>query len=197
MSTRSLICMEVDDNKFATIYCHSDGYLMHNGALLVDCYQDRKKVEELIALGDISLLQENVKPDPKTEHSFEYGKRQEGVVVAYHRDRGEDLCENRIWDLVNIVNNPMTEYVYMYGKDNKWRYLDSPFNKINNYNVKIKKMEDIKKIKFVKDGLKQEYAALGFPRPEGYYGYFNDAAIEQLKEEYVQKQKKKTSQEEM
>ena len=48
MSTRSYICMEVGDNQYKTIYCHSDGYLSNNGALLLKYYSDRKTVERLV-----------------------------------------------------------------------------------------------------------------------------------------------------
>ena len=36
MSTRSYIAKQIGDNQFHTIYCHSDGYLTHNGAMLLD-----------------------------------------------------------------------------------------------------------------------------------------------------------------
>ena len=49
--------------------------------------QDPGKIRELIALGDISSLAASVKP-AEGEHTFE--SPQEGVVVAYGRDRHED-----------------------------------------------------------------------------------------------------------
>ena len=44
MSTRSLICEELDNGKYKTIYCHSDGYLTYNGAMLIEHFNDRKKL---------------------------------------------------------------------------------------------------------------------------------------------------------
>ena len=43
MSTRSMICMKLKDDNYKSIYCHSDGYLEYNGAMLIDYYKDRKK----------------------------------------------------------------------------------------------------------------------------------------------------------
>lgn len=38
MSTRSFICVEQDDGSYKGVYCHSDGYLTYNGAMLLDHY---------------------------------------------------------------------------------------------------------------------------------------------------------------
>lgn len=45
MSTRSYICIENEDKSISGIYCHSDGYLTYNGAMLLDHYSDRKKLK--------------------------------------------------------------------------------------------------------------------------------------------------------
>ena len=49
----------------------------------------------MIALGDISSLAESVKP-AEGEHTFE--SPQEGVVVAYGRDRHEDGVDTKHFD---------------------------------------------------------------------------------------------------
>ena len=54
MSTRSFICVEQDDGSYKGVYCHSDGYLTYNGAMLLDHYNSREKADALIALGDLS-----------------------------------------------------------------------------------------------------------------------------------------------
>ena len=94
MSTRSFICVEQDDGSYKGVYCHSDGYLTYNGAMLLDHYNSREKADALIALGDLSLLCEKLYPDPDKPHGFDYDKRQPDVTVAYARDRGEKLYEN-------------------------------------------------------------------------------------------------------
>ena len=82
MSTRSSIAIKRKDGTIESIYCHSDGYLEYNGALLNQYYKDPNKINNLINLGDISCLAMRVNPDPTLEHKFEYDKRQENVVVA-------------------------------------------------------------------------------------------------------------------
>ena len=93
MSTRSLIAKKISEDKYLTIYCHSDGYLTYNGALLLDHYNSTEQVDKLLALGDISYLAERLEPDPSSPHSFDYDKRQEGVTLASGRDRGEKGTE--------------------------------------------------------------------------------------------------------
>lgn len=84
MSTHAaVICKE--DNGFAGIYCHWDGYPEHVGRLLNTHYTDPNQVKALIALGDICSLGERVAP--AGAHSFD--QPEPGTTVAYHRDRGE------------------------------------------------------------------------------------------------------------
>lgn len=95
MSTRSLICEEIGEDKYKTIYCHWDGYLTHNGAMLLDHYNTKEKLEELLAIGNISELKPIINPEPNLPHSFD-GEQQENVVIAYGRDGGEKNQESKI-----------------------------------------------------------------------------------------------------
>ena len=165
MSTRSYICMKIDDDKYKTIYCHSDGYLTYNGAMLLDHYSDKAKVEKLLDLGNISVLYENIEPDPTKPHSFDYDKRQEGVVVAYGRDRGEERQEAKILSFEQLTDDQSwIEYIYIFD-DNKWKYLDYPFSEI----------------KDVKEDLDNKFKSMGIKRPKGQYGYYTPAEIARLK----------------
>lgn len=117
MSTRSNIIMRNVDGSCEVIYCHSDGYLAWNGRMLLDHYQDLNKVNDLISLGDISVLKENVHPNPNKPHNFE--ERQSSVVVAYGRDRGEQGVESRYYKNVNVYLSSLgkysgIEYLYLY-----------------------------------------------------------------------------------
>ncbi len=89
MSTHSLITAKLSDGRFGSIYCHFDGYLSHNGALLLDHYKDQAKIDALIALGDLSSL--GASPDCPQGHS--YREPVSGFCVAYGRERGEDETE--------------------------------------------------------------------------------------------------------
>jgi hypothetical protein len=74
MSTHSTISVKCRDGKRRTIYCHFDGYLSHNGRILLEHYSSQDAAEELVALGNLSGL--NTSAD---------------TCVAYHRDRGDDF----------------------------------------------------------------------------------------------------------
>lgn len=78
ISTRSTIEIERKDGSHQRIYAHWDGYLSHNGYILYHKYDTAEKVEELIALGNISSLGDT--PDE---------------CMAYHRDGYEEL---KFWD---------------------------------------------------------------------------------------------------
>lgn len=163
MSTRSLISIEQEDGKFKTIYCHSDGYLEHNGALLIDHYKEREKIEELLALGDISILAEKVHPNPELPHSFGYDDRQENVVVAYHRDRGETGVEAKVYSEHELLNQGWIDYVYVFTPNDEWLY----------YNELTKEFES------VSDGLDNIYKSMKIKRPVNRYGYWTDETIKE------------------
>ncbi len=169
MSTRSYIGIELDDGRILGSYCHSDGYLTYNGAMLLDHYSDRAKVEKLISLGDMATLNECIDPNPDFAHSFE--DRQEGVTVFYGRDRREKGTEPKIIDLDDI-NSPDSwiEYCYVYGKDGKWRYF-------------VCGQSEKPVFRDLKEGLDEEYRCLGFKRPKGYYGFYTKSDVEKLREE--------------
>jgi len=164
--------MALPNGKYKTIYCHSDGYLTHNGALLLDHYSDRAKVEELLALGDISILAPNVHPTNK-DHAFDYDKREEGVVVAYGRDRSEKNVDAKEFTYDELVSeDSWTEYFYVFTQNDEWHYAH-----YSNKNLRP-----------VKPGLDKEYEGLGFPRPKDFYGFFWEEQAKELREEYQRKQ---------
>ncbi|MFR1524186.1 MAG: hypothetical protein ACLSUV_01580 [Bacilli bacterium] len=174
MSTRSYICIENEDKSISGIYCHSDGYLTYNGAMLLDHYSDREKVKELISLGDLSILLPNLHPNKSKPHSFDYNERQDDVCVFYGRDRGEKDTNAREVDLEKLDKNIFIEYVYVFGLDNKWRYFEGGSYKETGL------ME-------VDESLNIEYKKLGFERPKNVYGFYTDKEIEHYKS--LQKQK--------
>ena len=59
MATRATIA-KLDDNGIKAIYLHSDGYLEHAGRILDEHYRDESKIDELLAHGDVSSLNENI-----------------------------------------------------------------------------------------------------------------------------------------
>lgn len=140
MSTRSRIGIEIEKGKYKSIYCHYDGYPEYNGVLLIDNYKDREKIEKLINLGDISSLAENIEPDPTKPHSFD-GERQEGVVLAYGRDRGETDVEAVESSLEKMFDG-WIEYIYIYTLDNKWLYADADYEELKDLETQVNKIRE-------------------------------------------------------
>lgn len=86
MSTRSAIITKTKDG-YSGVYCHWDGHLEGVGHTLRDHYTNDAKVQALLSLGEISILDNDVSPDPSKAHTFSC--RQDGVTLAYHRDRSD------------------------------------------------------------------------------------------------------------
>lgn len=120
MATRSRIGIENPDGTVTSIYCHWDGYPSHNGHILVNHYKDRQKVESLIALGDISSLDEQV--ECPEGHSFE--NRVDGYTVAYHRDRGEGLRQRLNQTVNGFIRSDIEEYGYLFTQQGEWICID-------------------------------------------------------------------------
>lgn len=182
MSTRSYICMETeatkDTGKVLGIYCHSDGYLTYNGAILIDHYNERDKVEALMNLGNLSSLGEKLNPNPEYPHTFDYRERQIGVCVAYGRDRSEPGQEAKEISLKTIANDPWIMFTYVYTLDGKWKYFE---------NTDYTKIEDMREVKEDIDAMFEEFE---FPRPKNLYGFYDDEAVRILKKEYEDNKKK-------
>jgi hypothetical protein len=83
MGTRSYIGAKRPDGSVRAVYCHWDGYPEGAGKTLRDHYSDPAKVEELLALGDISVLGEEI------GEKQDFNRPAKGTCIAYGRDRGE------------------------------------------------------------------------------------------------------------
>ena len=168
MSTRSFIAKQIGKDAYLTVYCHSDGYLTHNGALLLDCYNTPDQVDELLKLGDLSFLAESLHPNPDYPHSFDYGERQQGVTVAYGRDRGDKDVTARKMTMAQLDDpNNWTAYVYIFTRENKWKYFAAGHSGEG--------------LRDVAEDLEAAYSAYGIRRPQGYYGVITDSLVEQVK----------------
>lgn len=116
MATRSRIGIENPDGTVTSIYCHWDGYPSHNGRILTEHYGDPRKVRALIALGNISSLDEQI--ECPEGHSFE--NRISGYTVAYHRDRGDKLTIRKDPSLAAFRESDLEEYGYLFTKNGEW-----------------------------------------------------------------------------
>ena len=118
MATRSRIAIENQDGSVTSIYCHWDGHIETNGVILNENYTTKDKVEELIALGDLSSLDVTI-----------------DRTVAYARDNGEDLNQkpfSNVEDLFEDGFSSGVEYVYCFTKDGFWLV-----NELGSVNVSI------------------------------------------------------------
>ena len=142
MATRAIIA-KLDDNGVKAIYNHSDGYLEHAGRILAEHYRDESKVDELIAQGDVSIIDENigVKID-FNDYKTRYANKQ---CKFYMRDRGEKYKQaEQLKDeteLIEFSNNCDVDFIYMFAYG-YWYVYDihngEAYNEIN----KFKELED-------------------------------------------------------
>lgn len=131
MGTRSTIAILREDGTVSQIYCHWDGYLEHNGRRLFEFYNTPEKVEELIALGDISSLGTCIgekhpfdvflKDKMSAEDQALINRAEaEDWTFAYGRDRGESGTQaNRYHNLESYQTGARFEeynYVFMHGE---------------------------------------------------------------------------------
>ena len=158
MGTRSMIAIQNPYNKTVrAVYCHWDGYLEHNGAILAKHYSASPKANNLIALGDISSL----RPEIGVKHSFsrldttipedEYERLYGDMTTYYGRDRGESNAEFRVFktaaDAVEHYDHSCAEYFYLYRyskasdyESGEWFYKKEPKGRWLKVSTAVKKL---------------------------------------------------------
>jgi hypothetical protein len=129
MSTRSMIAV-MHGNVAKAVYCHWDGYVAHNGAILQEHY-DSVKANKLVSMGDLSSLRANI----GEKHDFsrldsdlaaeEYEEMYGDMCTFYGRDRGEEGTEyttfQTLADLLEAAEGRWCEYVYIM-REGVWYY---------------------------------------------------------------------------
>ena len=128
MGTRSRIGV-MHGNIVKSVYCHWDGYLSHNGAILQEHY-DSVKANQLVALGDLSSLKQEIgakhafgkigmTPAEQEAYEVEHGNS----CTFYGRDRGETGTEWQVAhtfdEFLEQVNKCCGEYYYIM-RDGVW-----------------------------------------------------------------------------
>jgi hypothetical protein len=109
MGTRSTIARLNADNSVTAIYCHWDGYIHNNGAILKDHYTDPVKIDHLMALADLSSL----RPEIGEKQNFDRPTN-EDWCVAYNRDRNESDVAAKTYDNVQMWLDNGQEYNYLW-----------------------------------------------------------------------------------
>jgi hypothetical protein len=144
MGTRSRIGVMHGDN-VKSVYCHWDGYLEHNGAILQEHY-DSVKANQLVALGDLSSLRPNIGEKHKFSPfdcdeltSEEFEKQYGGMCTFYGRDRGETGAEwkthTNFVDFFAEVEGSWCEWYYIM-RDGVW-YVGNIYEKDERFYKKL------------------------------------------------------------
>lgn len=103
MATRSTIALEYADGTVGQIYCHWDGYLEHNGEILLNEYKDPFKVRDLLDNGDMSSLDSDVSG------------------CEFYKERGEDCPQRMYKDFAEYKRKAqMEEFNYILRRDGNW-----------------------------------------------------------------------------
>ena len=127
MATRSTIALEFADGTIGQVYCHWDGYLAHNGKMLLEYYSNPFILRDLIDLGSISSLASMI----GTKHAFshydndmtlvEFNNQYGNMTTFYGRDREEEgqefVTHTSKESLIEHANDAWAEYVYVMKED--------------------------------------------------------------------------------
>jgi hypothetical protein len=113
MSTRSAIGYKMDTSKVRAKYCHWDGYLENNGAILQENYLEARKVAQLVELGDQSTLAAEL-----------------ADCEFYMRDKGESDVGAQTFDdvaeFVEYYKDSNCEFFYLFTR-NGWIVCDGSY----------------------------------------------------------------------
>lgn len=104
MSTRSLIGYFKDKKTYRYVYCQHDGYLRHNGDILLRNYTTIDEVKHLVEGGDMSTLA--ISPQ----------------LTSYYNDSESGVREIIHFDFLEIELNSGIEYIYFFIQNKGWFY---------------------------------------------------------------------------
>lgn len=148
MGTRSRIGYELPDHTVVSVYCHYDGYVDHNGRILVEHYQNREDVKELIDGGSMSSLRSThlwetkaVRDDDGNIVRDEYDNWVYAPVrdpqPLYHTERGEEL-EVVLSSFDEFIGGKCgEEYAYLYDLNGNWKAYKIGWGETNTMRVDI------------------------------------------------------------
>ena len=154
MATRSTIALEFADGTIGQVYCHWDGYLAHNGKMLMEYYSNPFILRDLIDLGSLSSL----RPQIGTKHPFsmfeanmtqdEYANLYRDMCTFYGRDREEEgqefVTHTSKESLIEQFNDSWCEFAYIM-QDGVWYVMfqgDSEFYLLSEELVKDKETQE-------------------------------------------------------
>ena len=133
MGTRSRIGIQLPDYSVVSVYCHWDGYPEGNGKTLVEHYQNREDVQELIDGGGISSLRTRGDWNHSSalrDENGEYISDAAGYLTyendrdpqpLYYTERGEEIevCHTSFDEFVS--GDCGEEYAYLFDLNDNWK----------------------------------------------------------------------------
>lgn len=152
MGTRSTIALEFADGTVQQVYCHWDGYLEHNGKILLENYSNPFILRDLIDLGDMSKLGKNIGVKHPFGNPYRYGTPEyenhehmhKDMCTFYGRDRGEtNINARKFKDFEDYrINGDFQEYDYILTRDHGWLVMSYSTNtEFVPLNIELLKME--------------------------------------------------------
>lgn len=121
MATRSHIGIKQSNGTIDYIYCHYDGYPDHNGSILVNHYQNIDKANQLLNLGNLSILSEEI---GEQQDFDDRSTHRDNWCLAYGRDRGEKNVTKRNTTFENLIKDDNVDYLYVF-ENNEWLCYDT------------------------------------------------------------------------
>jgi len=145
MGTRSRIGLALGPDQIVSVYCHYDGYIQGNGRELVEHFNTKEKVEDLINGGDMSSLYtthmwesaplkqiimkkdddgkeyREVKYMTDEKNQWVYSPVKESPAPLYYSERGEDAPPT-MGDFDDFLSgNSGEEWCYLFTPGSGWQ----------------------------------------------------------------------------
>lgn len=118
MSTPATIIVHTPTGALASTV-NFDGYPSHTGKILKENYTTQEHAEELVRLGELSVLHKRA--NPIGEHTWK--NPEDGTTIAYHRDRGEPLRQPRMANsALKLIEHFGNHHNYVF-EDGEWTHI--------------------------------------------------------------------------
>jgi len=114
MSTNSRVSIQLKNRKIKSIFVHWDGYLSGVGKDLLNFYNTEEKLNELLELGNLSILGTSI--GEKVDFD-KFDSRENQQCLAYGRDRGYEESEAK----EHLDSENEQEYNYLF-KNGVWLF---------------------------------------------------------------------------
>ena len=130
MGTRSNIAYQKEDESVVVMYCHYDGYLDHNGRMLLEYYNNEARARALVDNGYASSL------SPTLED-----------INEGRANMDEPKTYRSLGNYMRNVDTLFIEFIYLWRDDQWWVAWDSSVETPDGFNKRIYYHTDFKPLK--------------------------------------------------